>query len=317
MDKFEKRWIRREFNKTNGMIFLYKILFGQLTFLIMMAMYRLFPVDEHFNDGAVWYLISGFLCLGIFVIWRRPSFFRTQIFPVHSHMSPGISQLFRDFYDRTERFFRSLCTYGNGSTALRFYICAFSGSCYGRLCYDLYASLLRICCSADRGIHFPRCCFKDIGAFRQVVRTFGLLTCLCSHARKFCTDSFCNGCRTDPWIYRYGILDLVQSPFAYFQQSDPGRCSAPYCRHNAWQQRKYPVQCDHQSARHPWNCAPASKIPLHSPHLQQRVSQYGETVIFIFYFRFWNFIYTVLYLERICRNQSAVVFLFNNSTTYC
>ena len=108
------------------------------------------------------------------------------------------------------------------------------------------------------------------------------------------------------WIYRYGILDLVQSPFAYFQQSDPGRCSAPYCRHNAWQQRKYPVQCDHQSARHPWNCAPASKIPLHSPHLQQRVSQYGETVIFIFYFRFWNFIYTVLYLERICRNQSAV-----------
>jgi hypothetical protein len=41
MDKFEKRWIRREFNKTNGMIFLYKILFGQLTFLIMMAMYRL------------------------------------------------------------------------------------------------------------------------------------------------------------------------------------------------------------------------------------------------------------------------------------
>ena len=33
MDKFEKRWIRREFNKTNGMIFLYKILFGQLTFL--------------------------------------------------------------------------------------------------------------------------------------------------------------------------------------------------------------------------------------------------------------------------------------------
>ena len=27
MDKFEKRWIRREFNKTNGMIFLYKILF--------------------------------------------------------------------------------------------------------------------------------------------------------------------------------------------------------------------------------------------------------------------------------------------------
>lgn len=71
------------------MIFLYKILFGQLTFLIMMAMYRLFPVDEHFNDGAVWYLISGFLCLGIFVIWRRPSFFRTQIFPVHSHMSPG------------------------------------------------------------------------------------------------------------------------------------------------------------------------------------------------------------------------------------
>ena len=131
MDKFEKRWIRREFNKTNGMIFLYKILFGQLTFLIMMAMYRLFPVDEHFNDGAVWYLISGFLCLGIFVIWRRPSFFRTQIFPVHSHMSREISQLFRDFYDRTERFFRSLCTYGNGSTALRFYICAFSGAATG------------------------------------------------------------------------------------------------------------------------------------------------------------------------------------------
>lgn len=89
MDRFQKKWIRREFNKTNGMIFLYKILFGQLTFLIMMAMYRLLPVGEHFNDGAVWYLISGFLCLGIFVIWRRPSFFRTQIFPVHSHMIPG------------------------------------------------------------------------------------------------------------------------------------------------------------------------------------------------------------------------------------
>ena len=58
MDKFEKRWIRREFNKTNGMIFLYKILFGQLTFLIMMAMYRLFPVDEHFKDKAV-YSASG------------------------------------------------------------------------------------------------------------------------------------------------------------------------------------------------------------------------------------------------------------------
>ena len=71
------------------MIFLYKILFGQLTFLIMMVMYRLLPVDENFNDGAVWYLISGFLCLGIFVIWRRPSFFRTRIFPVHSHMSLG------------------------------------------------------------------------------------------------------------------------------------------------------------------------------------------------------------------------------------
>lgn len=89
MDRFQKQWIRREFNKTNGMIFLYKILFSQLTIFIMMTMYRLFPADENFNDGAVWYLISGFLCLGIFVIWRRPSFFRTQIFPVHSHMSPG------------------------------------------------------------------------------------------------------------------------------------------------------------------------------------------------------------------------------------
>ena len=89
MDRFQKQWIRREFNKTNGMIFLYKILFSQLTIFIMMIMYRLFPADENFNDGAVWYLISGFLCLGIFVIWRRPSFFRTQIFPVHSHMSPG------------------------------------------------------------------------------------------------------------------------------------------------------------------------------------------------------------------------------------
>ena len=64
----------------------------------MMAMYRLFPVDEHFNDGAVWYLISGFLCLGIFVIWRRPSFFRTQIFSGTFSYEPGkISQLFRDF----------------------------------------------------------------------------------------------------------------------------------------------------------------------------------------------------------------------------
>lgn len=89
MNKFEKRWIRREFNKTNGMIFLYKILFSQLTFLIMMLMYRLFPVDENFNDGAVWYLISGFLCLGLFVLWRTPTFFRTQIFPVRTRMSIG------------------------------------------------------------------------------------------------------------------------------------------------------------------------------------------------------------------------------------
>ena len=180
-----------------------------------------------------------------------------------------ISWLFWNFHDRTECFFRSLCTYGNGSTALRFYICAFSGSCYGRLCYDLYASLLRICCSADRGIHFPRCCFKDIGAFRQVVRPSGVLTCLCSDAWKLRTDSIRTGCRTDPWIYRYGILDLVQSPSAYFQQSDPGRYAALACRTDAAKQWKYPVQCDHQSARHPWNCAPASKIPLHSWHLQQ------------------------------------------------
>ena len=89
MDRFQKQWIRREFNKTNGMIFLYKILFSQLTIFIMMTMYRLFPADENFNDGAVWYLISSFLCLGLFVIWRRPSFFRTQIFPVRTTMSPG------------------------------------------------------------------------------------------------------------------------------------------------------------------------------------------------------------------------------------
>ena len=53
MDRFQKQWIRREFNKTNGMIFLYKILFSQLTIFIMMTMYRLFPADENFNDGAV------------------------------------------------------------------------------------------------------------------------------------------------------------------------------------------------------------------------------------------------------------------------
>ena len=76
MDKFEKRWIRREFNKTNGMIFLYKILFGQLTFLIMMAMYRLFPVDEHFNDGAVWYLVSGSLSYGADLPFSVRRFFR-------------------------------------------------------------------------------------------------------------------------------------------------------------------------------------------------------------------------------------------------
>ena len=278
-------------------------------------MYRLFPVDEHFNDGAVWYLISGFLCLGIFVIWRRPSFFRTQIFPVHSHMSPGNFSAFSGFYDRTERFFRSLCTYGNGSTALRFYICAFSGAATGgsvtisMLLYSGFAAPL------IEEFIFRGAVLKTL-ELRQVVRTFGLLTCLCSHARKFCTDSFCNAAGL---ILGYIAMEysIWYSLLCIFQQSDPGRCSAPYCRHNAWQQRKYPVQCDHQSARHPWNCAPASKIPLHSPHLQQRVSQYGETVIFIFYFRFWNFIYTVLYLERIRRNQSAVVFLFNNSTTYC
>ena len=55
----------------------------------MMLMYRLFPVDENFNDGAVWYLISGFLCLGLFVLWRTPTFFRTQIFPVRTRMSIG------------------------------------------------------------------------------------------------------------------------------------------------------------------------------------------------------------------------------------
>ena len=79
MDKFEKRWIRREFNKTNGMIFLYKILFGQLTFLIMMAMYRLFPVDEHFNDGAVWspaFSVSGSLSYGADLPFSVRRFFR-------------------------------------------------------------------------------------------------------------------------------------------------------------------------------------------------------------------------------------------------
>ncbi len=159
MDRFQKQWIRREFNKTNGMIFLYKILFSQLT------------------------------------IW--------------------------------------------------FYICAFSGSCYGRLCYDLYASLLRICCSADRGIHFPRCCFKDIGAFRQVVRPSGVLTCLCPDARKLRTDPIRNGCRTHPWLYCHGIFHLVQSPSAYFKQPDPGRYAALACRTDAAKQWKYPVQCDH------------------------------------------------------------------------
>ena len=264
------------------MIFLYKILFGQLTFLIMMAMYRLFPVDEHFNDGAVWYLISGFLCLGIFVIWRRPSFFRTQIFPVHSHMSPGKFLSFFGIFmiaQNASSVLYVLMEMGAqhfGFTFARSLEAATGGSVtISMLLYSGFAAPL-----------IEEFIFR--GAVLKTLEPFG-----------------------------YGILDLVQSPFAYFQQSDPGRCSAPYCRHNAWQQRKYPVQCDHQSARHPWNCAPASKIPLHSPHLQQRVSQYRETVIFIFYFRFWNFIYTVLYLERICRNQSAVVFLFNNSTTYC
>ena len=294
MDKFEKRWIRREFNKTNGMIFLYKILFGQLTFLIMMAMYRLFPVDEHFNDGAVWYLISGFLCLGIFVIWRRPSFFRTQIFPVHSHMSPGKFLSFFGIFmiaQNASSVLYVLMEMGAqhfGFTFARSLEAATGGSVtISMLLYSGFAAPL------IEEFIFRGAVLKTLEPFRQVVRTFWPLTCLCSHARKFCTDSFCNGCRTDPWIYRYGILDLVQSPFAYFQQSDPGRCSAPYCRHNAWQQRKYPVQCDHQSARHPWNCAPASKIPLHSPHLQQRVSQLRGNCYFYILLPFFGILFTL------------------------
>ena len=94
MDRFQKQWIRREFNKTNGMIFLYKILFSQLTIFIMMTMYRLFPADENFNDGAVWCLIPVFSVPESLSYMAQTFFFRTQIFPVHSHMSPGKFLLF-------------------------------------------------------------------------------------------------------------------------------------------------------------------------------------------------------------------------------
>ena len=159
---------------------------------------------------------------------------------------PGkISWLFWNFYDCTECFFCTLCFYGNGSSTLRIYICAFSGSCYRGLCYAFHALIFWICRSADRRVYFSRRGTKDIGAFRQVVRPSGVLTCLCPDARKLRTDPIRNGCRTHPWLYCHGIFHLVQSPSAYFKQPDPGRYAALACRTDAAKQWKYPVQCDH------------------------------------------------------------------------
>lgn len=87
MNQLKKKWYRREFNRTNGMLLFYKFLFSQLTVLTMYLIYTCFPVGEDFLDGASWYLISGFVCLGVFVLWKRPSFFRTAVFPVRSHMT--------------------------------------------------------------------------------------------------------------------------------------------------------------------------------------------------------------------------------------
>ena len=163
MDRFQKQWIRREFNKTNGMIFLYKILFSQLTIFIMMTMYRLFPADENFNDGAVWYLISEFSLPWTFCDMAQTFLFPNTDLPgSYYHESWKISWFFRNFHDCTECFFHSLCTHGNRRTTLWLYIRTFPGSRYRRLCYAFYVFIFWICCSAGRRIDLPRRCFKNI-----------------------------------------------------------------------------------------------------------------------------------------------------------
>ncbi len=89
MDRQTKKWIKHEFNKISGMLFLYKILFNLLVSFMIMLLYNFLPHTDNFLEGGIWYLISSLLCLGIFILWKKPDFFKTQILPVHSKMSAG------------------------------------------------------------------------------------------------------------------------------------------------------------------------------------------------------------------------------------
>ena len=166
---------------------------------------------------------------------------------------PGkISQLFRDFYDRTERFFRSLCTYGNGSTALRFYICAFSGSCYGGSVTISMLLLLRICCPLIEEFIFRGAVLKTLEPFGK---WFALLASSLAFALMHGNFAQIPFAMAAGLILGYIAMEYFSIWYSLLLHISNnlilGDVLARYCRHNAWQQRKYPVQCDHQSARHP------------------------------------------------------------------
>ena len=301
------------------MIFLYKILFGQLTFLIMMAMYRLFPVDEHFNDGAVWYLISGFLCLGIFVIWRRPSFFRTQIFPVHSHMSPGkFLSFFGIFIDRHRTllpFFMYLWKWEAqhfGFTFARSLEAATGGSVtISMLLYSGFAAPL-----------IEEFIFR--GAVLKTLEPFGKWFALLASSLAF--------------ALMHG--NFAQIPFAMAAGLILGYIAMEY---SIWYSLLLHISNNlilgdvlpriagimpGNSGNILYNVITNLLVILgivlllrkyrSIPRICSSESHNTGKLLFLYFTSVLViFIYTVLYLERICRNQSAVVFLFNNSTTYC
>ena len=161
-----------------------------MTFLIMMLMYRLFPVDENFNDGAVWYLISGFLCLGLFVLWRTPTFFRTQIFPIRTRMSIGKFLGFFGIFMIAQNassvlyVIMEMTAQRFGFTFIRSLEAATGGSVtLSMLLYSGFAAPL------IEEFIFRGAVLKTLEPFWQVVRPSGVLTCLCPDARKLCADT--------------------------------------------------------------------------------------------------------------------------------
>ena len=89
MDNLEMKWIRKYFNTINGMLFLYKICFDLVATFVMLLMYPFFSQSETFFEGGIWYLVASTCCFIIFLLWKRPYFFRTCIFPVRRSMSIG------------------------------------------------------------------------------------------------------------------------------------------------------------------------------------------------------------------------------------